>query len=892
MTGSSPEKTPEGALVKRGRAQTLARAGAAVSLVSVGTGLVGFFFADPLHLPPEVLDVLDKRASVVSMAVGALLGGAALWMQLRALGPSADASPPTSSVAGSSVIDDHVSGGMVMAPAMTGDGAVAITGGFVGTVGGVHLPARPPVDTRPVQLAPRPPQLAGRDEVLADLHERLSAAEALPCLVAVHGLGGVCKTSVVAEYGHRYQHAYELVWQVAAEDEAVLSAAFADLAALLGLRPPGETADPVRQVHAALAARPCRWLLILDNAPDAEALRGFLPPAGNGHVLITSRSGHWPPKHGMELPILEAASATAFLLDRSGDHDEDAAAALVDELGALPLALEQAGAYISDSGITLAEYLGLLRDRRADLLDQGQAWGYEQRVASTWRLAFDRLTQTSPQAIALLRLLACYAPEAVPYRLLLAPTDRFNPQGLLDSGSDGITEPLALPHGDLAVNAAVTALRRYCLINRPVGGTVSVHRLVQAVTLDQLTPDQRDIWRCAAGALLTAVIPERPDEPGTWPRFAQLLPHARAVLPLSSPALFAMTQFLGFSGDYRTARTLCQQIHDSELTRLGPEHPQTLSVRCRLGRWTGQAGNAAAARNQLTALIPVVERVLGGEHSETLTARHDFAHWTGEAGDPAGARDQLAALLPVRERVLGAEHPDTLATRSQLAHWTGQAGNSITARDQFTVLLPVRERLLGAEHPETLITRSQLARWTGQAGDATAARDQFAALLPVRERVLGAEHPSTLATRHNLARWTGQAGDATAARDQLAAVLPVRERVLGAEHPSTLVTRHNLAYWTGKAGDAASARDQFATLLPLYERVMGAKHRHTLATRHQLAGWTGEAGDAATARDQFATLLLVRERLLGVEHPSCVANRHDLIYWSERARTWPGVHGS
>ncbi|MBB6351263.1 hypothetical protein FHU36_007846 [Nonomuraea muscovyensis] len=861
-----------------------------------------------------MLDVLDKRASVVSMAVGALLGGAALWMQLRASGPSPDAPPSVSpSEAGSPAVGGHSPGGKIIGqvgvsarvsgsgsvhaegaqsiavvgsvtvPPMTGDKAIAITGGFVGAVGDVHLPPRKPVDTRPVRLAPRPPQLAGREEVLAELYEQLSAAEALPCLVAVHGLGGVGKTSLVVEYGHRYQCAYELVWQVAAEDEAVLSAAFADLAALLGLRPPGETADPVRQVHAALAARPGWWLLIFDNAPDAEALRAFLPPAGNGHVLITSRSGRWPPRHGMELSMLEAAPAAAFLLDRSGQHDEVAAAAVVDELGALPLALEQAGAYISDSGTTLADYLGLLRDRRADLLDQGQAWGYEQRVASTWKLAFDRLAEASPQAIALLRLLACYAPEAIPYRLLLAPIGQ-SLQGLLASGSDGIGEPLALPYGDLAINAAVTALRRYCLISRPVGGTVSVHRLVQAVTLDQLTPGRRDIWRRAAAAILAGALPERPDEPGTWLRFAQLLPHASAVLPLSSPALSAITQFLGFSGDYRTAKALCQQIHDSEVTSLGLEHPHILSVRCALARWTGQAGNPVAARDQLTALLPVAERVLGTEHTETLTARHDLAHWTGEAGDTAGARDQYAALLPVRERVLGTEQPNTLATRSQLAHWTGQAGNSIAARDQFIALLPVRERLLGVEHPETLITRSQLARWTGQAGDATAARDQFAALLPIRERVLGAEHPSTLATRHNLARWTGQAGDATAARDQLTELLPIRERVLGAEHPSTLVTRHNLAYWTGEAGDAASARDQFAALLFPYERILGAEHRHTLATRHQLARWTGEAGDAAAARDQFAALLPVRERVLGVEHSSSLANRHDLLYWSERTR--------
>ena len=87
-----------------------------------------------------------------------------------------------------------------------------------------------------------------------------------------------------------------------------------------------------------------------------------------------------------------------------------------------------------------------------------------------------------------------------------------------------------------------------------------------------------------------------------------------------------------------------------------------------LSRWAGQTAAAA--------LLPIEERVLGPEHPATLAARHSLARWTGEAGDAAGARDQFAALLPVRERVLGAEHPDTLTTRANLASWTGEAGDA------------------------------------------------------------------------------------------------------------------------------------------------------------------------------------------------------------------------
>ena len=96
---------------------------------------------------------------------------------------------------------------------------------------------------------------------------------------------------------------------------------------------------------------------------------------------------------------------------------------------------------------------------------------------------------------------------------------------------------------------------------------------------------------------------------------------------------------------------------------------------------------------------------------------------TGRAGDAAAARDQFAALVPVREGISGPDHPDTLAAREELAYWTGSAGDAAAARDQFAALLPFCERVLGPEHSETLAVWYQLAHWTALAGDQAAAQD-------------------------------------------------------------------------------------------------------------------------------------------------------------------------
>jgi Tetratricopeptide repeat len=134
-----------------------------------------------------------------------------------------------------------------------------------------------------------------------------------------------------------------------------------------------------------------------------------------------------------------------------------------------------------------------------------------------------------------------------------------------------------------------------------------------------------------------------------------------------------------------------------------------------LASWSGQAGNAAGARDQYAILLPIVERILGAEHPETLTVRANLTGWSGEMGDAAGARDQYAALLPIRNRALEAKHPDTLTIRANLAAWTGETGDAAGARDQYAALLPIYERILGAGHPNILTIRGNLAYCTEQA---------------------------------------------------------------------------------------------------------------------------------------------------------------------------------
>ena len=441
------------------------------------------------------------------------------------------------------------------------------------------------VTGKPVRLANPPSLLAGREDLLADLHTWLTSGDGPgPRTVALCGFGGAGKTSVALAYAHRHLAEVGVAWQLAAENSTVLRDGFGQLAAQLGARDVADTRDPVASVHGVLAAFPYAWLLIFDNAPDRASVEAFLPPAGPGRVLITSQSALWSRVQALEVPVLDTEVAVGFLVDRTGDRDRLAARDLAETLGGLPLALEQAAAYIQATGDNLAGYLASFRQRRSAMLTRGEPTGYSQTVATTWQLAFEHVQQAAPPGVGLLRLLANYAPEAIPLQLLLQPRP-----GLGDTLAPEIA-PVLVPllEDPLAAKDAIAALRRYSLISPPADGVMSVHRLVQAITITQLSTELAAAWQRAAAAVIEAALPADPESPDTWDTFASLLPHAAAVLAEDSGSMRKIVSYLGQSGNYPAARNLQQRVLKARTQVSGPEHADTLADRHELAYWTGR----------------------------------------------------------------------------------------------------------------------------------------------------------------------------------------------------------------------------------------------------------------------------------------------------------------
>ena len=249
--------------------------------------------------------------------------------------------------------------------------------------------------TTAFNLPPRNPSFVGREAVLAELQQRLDEHEHRPRAVLLCGLAGVGKTELALEVAHRRHRAGRVAWWIVADDPAGIAAGLADLAAAAGVVQ-GKRAEDTRAALWTELDRHPGWLIVFDNASEPRMLEPFLPDAEHGDVIITSPNPAWRRlARPIALPPLLRAESIAFATARSGDQDPAGAAALAELLGDLPLALEQACAYIEQTGMSIPDYVRLFQRRRAGLLlrDPG---GPGPTIATTWGLAFDRLRIALP----------------------------------------------------------------------------------------------------------------------------------------------------------------------------------------------------------------------------------------------------------------------------------------------------------------------------------------------------------------------------------------------------------------------------------------------------------------------------------------------------------------
>ncbi|MFJ9980641.1 FxSxx-COOH system tetratricopeptide repeat protein, partial [Streptomyces cyaneofuscatus] len=579
----------------------------------------------------------------------------------------------------------------------------------------------------------------GREQELTGLRETLTGQGAAAVVQsahvqarAIHGLGGVGKSALALHYAARYRDSYTLVWWMTSESPEAIVKGFADITVRLCPQWAQTVGQDERAAWAIawLQAHP-GWLLIFDNVEDPAHLRPYLGTLHGGHHLATSRRATgWhrlAPSMALGLlPLAQAAELLCAIAFQNADptaEQQDAARRLATDLGCLPLALEQAGAYAYRTGTDLDTYrqsLGLVLDEGDDVEDA------ERTIARIWDHTLAAITTRNPLAVTLLNAMAWLAPDDIP-RTLLAP----------------------LAPDPISLSSALGELHAYNMIGFTDSQGINVHRLVQTVLrtrspVEGFAPGRNEAEHAVRQALPASTEAQEPDLIAVWER---LLPQVQALAettPSGNPATVETADVY-----HATARYLYRQGRDAH----------TIHLRA-----------AALAQD---------EEVLGDAQPRTLVSRNNLASAYQEAGDLGRAIPLKEANLAQYEEVFGYAHPGTLVSRNNLARAYQGAGDLGRAIPLMEVTLTQYEEVLGYTHPDTLVSRNNLASIYQDAGDLGRAISLMKATLDQRMEVLGDGHPDTLISRGNLAGAYYAAGDFDQSIPLMEATLAQCEEVLG-----------------------------------------------------------------------------------------------------------------
>jgi tetratricopeptide (TPR) repeat protein len=711
-------------------------------------------------------------------------------------------------------------------------------------------------------------EFTGRAELLAELEAALRSSGST-VVQAVTGMGGIGKTTAAIEYAHCHRDEFDIAWWVPAEDPGLIPERLAELALTLDLT---TVASPVGVGVARLLgelARRDRWLVVFDNAEDPRALSRFLPD-GPGQVLITSRNPAWGGIAAtMGVRAFTRAESIALLRQLAADLTEAEADRVAETVGDLPLAVEQAGSLIADTGMTADTYLRLLAQRARDVLDHDPGGAYPQSLAASWAVAFDRLADDDPTALDLLTVVAWCGPEPFPLSLL---TD--HPDAL-----PGQLRPVAEDPLRLARHTAVLRRRGMATVS-PRG--IQLHRIPAAL----LRARTEGLDATAAAGLSATVVRLLSEaapanvriDPGGWPVWRQLLPHVLAaagrddaldVVPAEATQLLdRAATYLLTRGELQAAAAVYERAYEVRRERLANEHPDTLTSASNRALNLWWLGEFQRARVLDEDTLTRRQRLLGADHPDTLTSASQLATDLYSLGDLQQARELQEEMLSQRRRVLGEDHPDTLTSASQLGIVLWHVGDYQQARQLLNDTLARSRRVHGEDHPDTLGAANHLGTVLSSLGEYEHARQLQNDTLARRRRILGEDHPYSLRSASLLGLILFGLGDYQGSRQLLNDTVNRSRRNLGEDHGDTLVVASLLGTVLSSLGDHEQARQLQRDTFTRSRRILGEDHPLTLRAARFLGLALCSLGEHQQALQLQNDTLVRSRRTLGEDHPS------------------------
>jgi CHAT domain-containing protein/tetratricopeptide (TPR) repeat protein len=347
-------------------------------------------------------------------------------------------------------------------------------------------------------------------------------------------------------------------------------------------------------------------------------------------------------------------------------------------------------------------------------------------------------------------------------------------------------------------------------------------------------------------------------------------------LPLAR-TLYVDAQLRRYDGRYAQSMALLNRALEIRQRLQGADHPDVGEALQLKGELEFLQGDVAAAREDWTRTLAIVESRLRPEHPDIALTLRWLALAAKAFGDLSTARSLLERALPIGRASLAPCHQERPGLLNDFASLLMYEGDYQQARTLYDTALTTRTQCLGPNDQRTATVVHNQALLAAEIGDFALAEQLHRRAIDMWSAGLGPNHPYVARGLDALAQVVDASGSPAKALSLYEQALAARRRSLGDNHPEVAWTLTNMAEIIGRSANVNGAVAPLNEAIAIYRKSGVGDEPDHLAKALALRGaLEARRGNFQTARASFREALELREQIFGLSHPLVAEARAEI----------------